>query len=161
VLLINSKLSQRFAGCFLLAAAPFLISYLIWNKLGKPALLSGKIPEGVGSLGSVSNIVKKDLTFLSGSTVFWADALADIYQVRGGRDQVAVHPTWDKAAWEFREGPAGEKTLEWVKKYKVKYVLVHTPDSKEYYHDFKNLEKWSGIGKSVFEGEGDILFKMP
>jgi len=100
--------------------------------------------------------------FLSGSSAFWLNAFFDIPQVRGGVDQVATHPTWDKVAWEVREGEDVQKSLKWLKELGVNYLVVHTADSKEYYHDFKYPEKFEGREKleKIYEGEGDRIYRL-
>ena len=142
----------------LLLIMPFLALF-IYEKLGKPTLISNRTPEGIKSLEKLSQIAKDKRVFLSGSTVFWANALHDIYQVRGGRDQVARHPHWDKAAYELREGTNPELSRMWLEKLGVSYVLVHTKSSKEFYHDFRNIEKWDGLGDIVWQEDGDILYR--
>lgn len=142
----------------LLLFAPFIVSYYIYGLLGKPQLLSRSIPEGVRSFERLNEVAGGKTVFLSGSTVFWANALYDIYQVRGGRDQVAIHPTWDRAAFEIREGDDPDETLKWLKNLDISYILVHKEDSKEYYHDFKNLYKWQHIGRLIWQVNGDYIY---
>lgn len=145
---------------FLLLILPFYLTWRTHLALGKPRLISREIPEGVRSLDKLAETVGTNRVFLSGSTVFWANAFYDIYQVRGGRDQVAVHPTWDKAAYELREGKESADSLRWLDELDVSYVLVHGPKSYEYYHDFRNINKWKIIGNVVWEESGDIIYEI-
>lgn len=153
------KFKQYFIFGFLFLFTP-LISIFIWFKLGKPALLSKNPPETIESLDNLSKITGDRRVFLSGSTVFWADAMHNIYQVRGGRDQVAVNSNWDKAAYEIREGRSVENTEKWLSALDIEYVLIHTNMSHEYYHDFKNLEKWKGVGNIIWKDKGDIILAV-
>lgn len=99
--------------------------------------------------------------FLSGTTAFWLNAFFDIPQVRGGVDQAAVHPTWDKAAWEIREGTKVELSEKWLRELGVKYLVVHDETSKEFYHDFAYPEKFEqGNFEKVFQDEGDSIYKV-
>lgn len=99
--------------------------------------------------------------FLSGSTVFWLNAFFDIAQVRGGNDKAAVHPSWDKAAWEIREGMEVEESKEWLRKLDVFYLVVHDQTSEEFYHDFVHLDKFDqGNFECVFNQNGDKVYKL-
>lgn len=154
------SLSKAHSLALITLLLPYYLTWRVYIGLGEPELISKKIPKGVQSLDKLSLIAGKNRVFLSGSTVFWANSLYDIYQLRGGRDQVAVHPSWDTAAYELREGKDPELSEEWLDELKINYVLVHGPKSPEYYHDFKNLDKWSVIGKVVWEGNGDVIYEF-
>lgn len=159
-LLVSILLTRkRYFVSLILGLLPFLLSFYIYDLLGKPVLLSQDLPQ-VSSLEKLTEIAENDNVFLSGSTVFWANAFYDLRQVRGGRDQVAIHPSWDKAAWEWREGDSPELAKEWLEELDVSFVLVHGPDSIEYYHDFKNIEKWDKIGKKIWQEQGDIIYEI-
>lgn len=160
-LLIGIFLTRRkYFVSLILFTLPFLLSFYIYGLLGRPKLLSPGLPKGVLSLEKLAEIAGEKNVFLSGSTVFWANALYDIYQVRGGRDQVAVHPTWDKAAYEFREGRSPELAEGWLRELDTSFVLVHGPASAEYYHDFRNIQKWDEIGKIIWVQEGDVIYSF-
>lgn len=159
-LLVSILLTRkRYFVSLILGLLPFLLSFYIYDLLGKPVLLSQDLPQ-VSSLEKLTEIAETDNVFLSGSTVFWANAFYDLRQVRGGRDQVAIHPSWDKAAWEWREGDSPELAKEWLEELDVSFVLVHGPDSIEHYHDFKNIEKWDKIGKKIWQEQGDMIFEI-
>jgi hypothetical protein len=161
VLLIGIFLTRKkYFVSLILFTLPFLLSFYIYDLLGRPKLISDFIPEGVRSLEKLTEIAGEEKVFLSGSTVFWANALYDLHQVRGGRDQVVIHPTWDVVAFELREGVNSESAKRQLKELDVSFVLVHGPDSTEYYHDFKNIEKWDEVGKRIWEGEGDIVYEI-
>jgi len=102
------------------------------------------------------------LVFLSGTTAFWLNSLVDVVQVRGGADQAAVHPTWRQSAWEIREGKSADDAEEALKSLKVNYLVVHTEESREFYHDFKNPEKFEQIESlsKIYESRGDIIYKV-
>jgi len=100
--------------------------------------------------------------FLSGTSAFWLNSLVDIAQVRGGSDQAAVGSDWRKAVWEVREGKDPQLSLEWLKKLKVRYLVVHTEDSREYYHDFKSAGKFETAKgfKKIYDQEGDRIYEI-
>lgn len=143
---------------FPLALIPFALVFWVYTLIGRPALISGSIPRGVASLEKTAQTIGKNRIFLSGSTVFWANALFDIYQVRGGRDQVSVNPDWYKAAWVFREESNSAEISGWANRINLNYALIHTEDSREYYHDYKNTDQWEKVCRKVWETAGDILY---
>lgn len=146
---------------FILFLTPYWLSFRIYQTLGKPTLVSKTLPDGVSSLAKMAELAGSTRVFLSGSTVFWANALYDLNQVRGGQEKVAIHPYWDHAAYQIREGESSELTSFWLQSLGVKYVLVHTPKSYEYYHDFNNLSKWEDVGRVVWQERGDMILELP
>lgn len=168
----NYQLRFTISGLLLLTAT-ILLTYHVYGLLHKPPLISKEIPQGVRSLEKLDEIISKEekslpreassevRVFLSGSTVFWANALYDLNQVRGGVDRAAVHPYWDHAAFQLREGASPELATQWLEALGVSYVLVHGPLSSEAYHDFRNIEKWDAVGEIVWEEAGDAIVKVP
>jgi len=126
------------------------ISQTVEYKIGKHLSEIANLPAGGGRV------------FLSGTTAFWLNSLFDIPQVRGGKDKVAPHPMWDKNVWEIRDGRLPERTERALKELGVAYLVVHTQDSKEFYHDFTYPEKFEKIEslEKIYEGEGDIIYQV-
>jgi len=139
----------------------FLIPlYTVWRvhqALGSPEIITNNPPLPVAVLEKVKKTAGNKRVFLSGSTVFWSDG---IYQLRGGRDQLSIDTSWYKAAYEFREGKGLTETKVWLEEMDIQYVLVHTEKSGEYYHDFKNIDKWERLGEKVWEDNGDRLYNL-
>jgi hypothetical protein len=134
-------------------------------KIGKE--LSDRGTEGQRDTGDRGTEGQRDRgdkgrVFLSGTTAFWLNAFFDIPQVRGGVDQAAVDKDWREAVWEIREGTEVEESLKWLKDLGVSYLVVHTSTSSEFYHDFRNPEKFEGIEglKMVYDEEGDRIYKI-
>lgn len=105
---------------------------------------------------------KGERVFLSGSPVFWLNEKVDLAQVRGGRDEAAGHPFWDRAAWEIREGEKPELSLAWLRVLGVSWLAVHGPGSAEPFGDFRRPEKFEKLAELVKmgEGEGDAVYKV-
>lgn len=111
----------------------------------------------------LSNLVQAEETvFLSGSTVFWLNAFFDIRQVRGGVDQVSVHPGWRRAVWEIREGRNTENTERWLRTLNISWLVVHDFRSQEYYHDFAYPGKFEEIEdlEKVYDKAGDRIYRV-
>jgi len=108
------------------------------------------------------SIVNCQTVFLSGTTAFWLNSLVDVVQVRGGADQAAVHPIWRQAAWKIREGKSADDAEEVLKLLKINYLVVHTDKSSEFYHDFKDVEKFERIRslEKVYEEDGDVIYRV-
>lgn len=108
------------------------------------------------------NLKEGETVFLSGSGVFWLNAFFDVSQVRGGNDGPSVHPDWREAAWEIREGNNPDKSIKWLKKLEIDYLVIHSQESSEFYHDFKypnKFEKATGL-KRVYSQKGDQIYKL-
>jgi hypothetical protein len=126
---------------------------------------SSRISPTPGVSGGTPGVNAK--VFLSGTTAFWLNAFFDIPQVRGGNDGPSAHPDWRAAAWEIRDGSTGspqgaQKSVEWLKKLGVSYLVVHTSASEEFWHDFKHPEKFEdaeGLEK-VYDQEGDRIYRL-
>lgn len=103
-----------------------------------------------------------ETVFLSGTTAFWLNSLVDIRQVRGGRDEGSVDSKWRVAVWEVREGVDGSRSASALKSLGVDFLVVHTDRSSEYYHDFKNPEKFedSKFFEQVYSNKGDIIYRI-
>jgi len=113
--------------------------------------------------GVLSWVVQPDeKVFLSGSSVFWLNSWFDIAQVRGGADRGSVDPDWRAAAWEIREGKEVIRSLEWIDKLGIKWLVVHGKTSREVYGDFKFPDKFEGVKRleKVYDMNGDRIYKV-
>ena len=164
--LILSRIKEKTRRTFM---SMVLISLLIvsWLFLVKNNVIdtfqkeiSQSIEYRIGK--KLAEIIKPgEKVFLSGTTVFWLNTFFDIPQVRGGEDKAAVHPIWDKAAWEIREGTKVELSEEWLRELGVKYLVVHDQTSKEFYHDFAYPEKFEqGNFQKLYQDNGDRIYQL-
>jgi len=149
---------------FLLFILYFLVLSFTFNKYVLGTIQKDITQTVEYKIGKELNQVVKsgERVFLSGTTVFWLNSLFDITQVRGGVDQVSVDPNWRQAAWEIREGQDPQKSLDWLRKLSISYLVVHTSKSAEYYHDFKYPEKFEKISalQRIYEDKGDIIYQV-
>lgn len=81
--------------------------------------------------------------------------------MRGGVDQASVDKRWREAAWEIREGATIEGTEKVAGELGIDYIVVHKDQSDEFYHDFKNVEKFKDIAwELIYEENGDLIYKV-
>lgn len=158
-----SKL-KNFSILIAISTFYFLLSILIFNKYVLGTLqkdITQTVEHRVGKWLS-ENAEPGEKVFLSGTTAFWLNALFDIPQVRGGRDQASFDARWREAVWEIREGTNPEKSVTWLKELDIKYLVVHTGDSKEFYHDFVYPEKFEkAINlRRVYWENGDAIYRI-
>ncbi|MFC1790522.1 hypothetical protein ACFLZP_03505 [Patescibacteria group bacterium] len=143
-----------------------LISPLLYlgsrKKLLKPRQEISQSVEGKVA-GWLKTLVKpSERVFLSGSPVFWQNALVDVAQVRGGVDRGATHPFWDHAAFQIREGEDPELAGAWLEALGAKWLVVHGPESTEPYLDFKRTERFqnSELFSEASASDGDSLYQV-
>jgi hypothetical protein len=151
--------TKSYKNIFYIILIIFLPTYVITKNISLKSLITSSPPKYMQNIDKLNTLSNGKNVFLSGSSVFWANAFYNIYQVRGGKDQVSIHKTWDKASYEFREGNDAEKTFTWLKNLNIQYVLIHTNKSQEYYKDFQNIYKWDNVGKIVWQENGDFIIK--
>ena len=164
--LILSRIKQKTRRTFisLVLISLLIISWLFLVKDNVINTFQKEINQSVEyRIGEkLTEVIKPgEKVFLSGTTVFWLNAFFDIPQVRGGVDQAAVHPTWDKAAWEIREGTKVELSEKWLRELRVNYLVVHDETSKEFYHDFAFPEKFEqGNFQKLYQKDGDRIYQL-
>ncbi|MBI3485948.1 hypothetical protein HY025_03285 [Candidatus Daviesbacteria bacterium] len=112
----------------------------------------------------ITNLLKKqipstDRVFLSGSSVFAINSKLNLMQVRGGFDSSSINPVWAMAAYQIREGADPELAAKWLQALGTNYILINDLSSKEYFHDFKSLDKFRGF-ELVDSTNGNFLFKV-
>ncbi|MDO8341048.1 MAG: hypothetical protein Q7T59_03670, partial [Candidatus Woesebacteria bacterium] len=152
----QAKSYKNILGIILIILLP---TYIIAKNISLKSLITSSPPRYMQSIDKLSKLSDGKNVFLSGSSVFWANAFYNINQIRGGKDQVSMHKTWDKASYELREGDDAGKTFIWLKNLNINYVLVHTSESQEYYKDFQNIYKWNKVGEIVWLDSGDFIIK--
>lgn len=153
-LLITYAIYKNKAKYLMLIFIPIIFLYIFINKLKLES--SSQLPL----LKELEKISYGERVFLSGSTVFWANSSTKLVQLRGGRDEVSKNSEWLNASYIFRESQNEELIRQNLKNLKIKYVLVHTGFSKEYYHDFKNEMIWATLAIPVYKLDGNIIYKI-
>lgn len=151
---------KKYAKSALTFAIPALITLIFYNSTGRPTLVSKTPPPIINSVIELSKTAGNNRVFVTGSSVFWLNALTDTPQVRGGVDEVSVDPIWYKSSYEIRESKDTNRVKAALEKTGVAYVLLNTDTSTDFYKDYKNLVIWGSIGERVFSKSGDEIFKI-
>jgi hypothetical protein len=157
VILIAANLKK--INRMLLLALPFFASFLVFRAIGFPLLITNQPSAEVKSVAKLVGLSGNKLVFTSGMGVFWLNAFYNTPQVRGGRDEVAVDPDWLKLSYIFRESADVKAVSKGLGDLGVRYILVNSTGSPDYYHDFKNSYLWDTIGKVVWQGPGDTIYE--
>jgi hypothetical protein len=143
---------------YFLLILPFFASLLVFRALGSPVLIAKSPPAEVKSVAKLAGIAGDNLVFTSGTGVFWLNALYNTPQARGGRDEVSVNSQWLPVSYTLREATDENLIKKGLNDLNIRYILVNSEDSPDYYHDFKNFYLWDGIAKVVWQGQGDIIY---
>ena len=141
-----------------LLAFPFFASFLVFRALGSPVLISNSPPIETKSITKLAQLAGNNLVFTSGTGVFWLNAFYNTPQVRGGRDEVSINSRWLSDSYVLREGTDEKLISQDLNDMGVRYVLVNSDNSPDYYHDFKNFYLWDTIGKVVWQRSGDTIY---
>lgn len=157
---INKISFSKAIYSILIMSFPFFLTIGIFVKMEKPVIISSKPPHFIEALTHLKDISKDKLVFLSGSSVFWANAFTDIHQIRGGRDEVVVDANWNTVSYDLRESNNINTIIKRVVENNIEYILIHTNESREYYKDFKNQNIWPKVGILVFDKNGDFIYKL-
>jgi hypothetical protein len=137
---------------------PFLASFLIFKALGAPSLISNQPPIETESIARLAMVAGNNLVFTSGTGVFWLNSFYNTPQVRGGRDEVSVNSRWLPVSYSLREETNIKAVSKSLNELNIRYILVNSQYSPDYYHDFKNVDLWNSIGKVVWQGSGDTIY---
>jgi hypothetical protein len=71
---------------------------------------------------------------------------------------VSTNSKWLPISYTLRESTDVNAISKGLNDLNIRYVLVNSEDSPDYYHDFKNIYLWDGIGKAVWQGSGDTIY---
>jgi hypothetical protein len=137
---------------------PFAASFFVFKGLGSPVLISNSPPVEVKSIAKLAELSGENLVFTSGTGVFWLNAFYNTPEVRGGRDEVSINSKWLPASYILREETDEKLISQSLNDLGIRFVLVNSDDSSDYYRDFKNVYLWDGIGKTVWKGLGDTIY---
>lgn len=105
-------------------------------------------------------ITGNERIFMSGSDVFWMNSYLPVPQVRGGKDEVSIHPFWAHGAFQIREGERAGISEDWLKIFGSSYILVHQLESQDPFHDYKHPEKFKSLQLLAVQ-DGNKLYKIP
>lgn len=116
---------------------------------------------------SVTNLLQNNLVppqriFLSGSPVFWINSRLNINQVRGGNDSAAINHYFNHATFQIREGSSSQLASQWLQILGVEKLLINDQSSQEYFHDFKNPDKFfdTQYFSLIDKNSGNFVFSI-
>ena len=99
--------------------------------------------------------------FASGGLRFRLNSWFPIAQVGGGFESGLRNRAPLNAAYQIRTGSSGADAIRELAALGVEYVVVHGPNSREQYRDFKNPRKFEGLLEAVWREEDDVIYRVP
>jgi hypothetical protein len=99
--------------------------------------------------------------FASGGLRFRLNSWFPISQVGGGFESGLRNRGPFNAAYQIRTGSSGADAVRELAALGVEYVVVHGPNSREHYRDFKNPRKFEGLLEAVWREEDDVIYRVP
>jgi hypothetical protein len=153
-------------GVLLLAGLPQVFSYTTqgwdrWRPVARETTIEYQLAHWLSAHPAQGRV------FASGGLRFRLNSWFDVQQVGGGfetglRNRVPVDLAWDiRAASHPRPGREAEDTLLELKALGVEYVVVHGPNSREYYRDFVRPERLGAGMQAVYRTEDDTIYQIP
>ena len=102
----------------------------------------------------------------SGSLALWLNAFADLRQLSGGLDPMAINPVQRVAVFTIYSGmnagaADGEISVLWLKAFGVQAVTVPGPASSDVWKPFARPEKFEGLLDAVYREGGDTVYRVP
>lgn len=105
--------------------------------------------------------------YATGSTAFWLNTFANVPQIRGGNDGLASPRTLDgvyqiNTGENAPKGKEGEVALGWLRIFNTPYIVINTPNSREYYHDYLRPERFTNNPEAtkIIDLNGDEIYKI-
>jgi hypothetical protein len=152
-------------GVMLLTGAPQVIAYAtqgwqVWRPAPKEATLEYRIGKWLSDRKPEGRI------FASGGLRFRLNSWFDLRQVGGGfesglRNRLPVDLAYQvRTAKELQRERAAQDTVLLLQALGVEYVVVHGPQSKEYYRDFQHVQRLAALPVVWHEGD-DTIYALP
>ena len=98
----------------------------------------------------------------TGTVRFWFDVWNDLPQLGGGSDQGVENRLVIPAQFQIQLGENPQTAIGWMVALGVDAVIVHGRNSREFYHDFVNPQKFAGVLPVLYDnGQGDVIYRVP
>ncbi|MCS7136924.1 MAG: hypothetical protein NZ941_00970 [Candidatus Caldarchaeum sp.] len=99
--------------------------------------------------------------YATGSLAFWLNLYVDKPQVRGGFDAAgSVKPMWNHVAYLVNTSPNGTLSVNWLKAFNVKYVVVDMPSTPLPYKDYRYPEKFENLLSLLADIDGVKIYEI-
>jgi hypothetical protein len=98
--------------------------------------------------------------YLTGDHAFWANAFADVPQVRGGSDFSYSDPWWAHASYQINTGKDRDISVMWLKALAVRYVVVADRDAGETFLDYHDPAKFEGALQVAHSTRGLKVYEV-
>jgi hypothetical protein len=114
-----------------------------------------------------ANLSGDERVYATGSHAFWLNVFSQVPQLRGGTDQGATNPWWERVMYHINTGTDGEIAVLWCRALNIKYIVVNYHDSDvPYSRDYAHPSKFEGLLDPVYQfnphqTKGDIIYEVP
>ena len=153
------------AGVALLVGLPQLWAYTtqkaaLWKPAPREQTVEYRLAQWLAQHPSSGRV------FASGGLRFRLNSWFDIPQVGGGfesglRNRMPVDLAYRiRTAKELRPGREAQDTVTELKALGVDYVVVHGPNSKEYYRDFERPERLAEMLPVAYREADDTIYRL-
>ena len=161
------RVAGRFAAlAFLLYQTPVVTNFLAhgyqkWQLVDKKQTSEFRVASALRDLHPTGRV------FASGGTRFRLNSWFPIAQV-GGVFETGLKTRLPLIiAYQVRtdlglaKGREAEESILLLRAFGVEYIVVHGPNSEEFYRDYKDPRKFEGVLEKVWEEKDDAIYRMP
>jgi len=139
------------------SSLPFLHSS--W-ALTKPNVDMANTPEYAISRW-LSEHVKDERVYATGTVAFWLNVFSDVPQLRGGSDAAGINPWWAHVTYQINTGSNGSLAVLWCKALNIRFIVVNYPNASTPYPDYVFPQKFEGILPLRLFYKGFGIFEVP
>jgi hypothetical protein len=142
------------------------VARFISHRYQKWQLVDAKGTSEFRVASALQNLHPTGRVFASGGTRFRLNSWFPIPQV-GGVFETGLKTRLPLiVAYQVRtdlglaKGREAEESLLLLRAFAVEYIVVHGPDSDEFYRDYRNPRKFEGVLEKVWEEHGDSIYRL-
>lgn len=150
---------------FLLLQTP-IVTGLISHRYQKWQLVHKEQTTEFRVAAALQNLHPTGRVFATGGTRFRLNSWFPIQQV-GGVFETGLKTRLPLIiAYQVRtdlglaKGREAEESVMLLRAFGVEYIVVHGPNSEEFYRDFKNPRKFDGVLEKVWEEKDDAIYRL-
>jgi len=161
-----ARMVVRFALlALLLQQTPYVSRYIShrfekWQPVEKEQTTEFRVANALQNLNPTGRV------FATGGTRFRINSWFPLQQVGGVfetglKTRLPLIISYQvRSDLGLAKGREAEESIMLLRAYAVEYIVVHGPNSEEFYRDYKNPRKFDGVLEKVWEEKDDAIYRL-